>query len=473
MSTCPTYCAHLFAVGASIILAWPAAVAAQQQIVPSAPVPLSSPVMTINNDPGDQTLPHVNADLTAYTDVADNRIHFYRFSTGVDAPIPAGDSVSDTLSDVSGNRICFTREEPSGDFQVAVFDAGTSLVTEIDPQPGALRLGCAIGGDTLVYVDFGTGSGTGDIFVYDLANPSAPQALSLDLNQEQNPNVSPDGNTVVWENCPAPSNCDVMKATRSGGVWTVSTVVDTLVNEENPDSDGSWIVYDAHVGDVPNAQQIFFSPAAGGPATQLVLGEYALNPSVSRGIIGFERTDPSISFNADVFVYDIATNLLYQITSTPDVHEELNDVSVLDNGDVRVVWAANDGAAGDQNIYATTFTPIRPATYQVCPLYDGTVARKSGSAYPIKVQICDASGDNLSSSSIVLHAVSVTQVSTSVPATLDDTGNANPDLDFRYDSTLAGYAFNLSTKGYATGTYSLNFTAGADPALHSTLFAVK
>jgi hypothetical protein len=64
-------------------------------------------------------------------------------------------------------------------------------------------------------------------------------------------------------------------------------------------------------------------------------------------------------------------------------------------------------------------------------------------------------------------------VSMNTTATPDDTGNANPDFDFRYDPTLASYIFNLSTTGYPTGTYTLNFIAGADPALHSAQFAVR
>jgi len=111
--------------------------------------------------------------------------------------------------------------------------------------------------------------------------------------------------------------------------------------------------------------------------------------------------------------------------------------------------------------------------YAICPLYDQSFAKKSGSAYPIKIQLCDASGNNLSSPSITVHAVSVTRVSSSTPPAIDDTGNANPDLDFRYDATVNGYVFNLSTMGYATGTYSINFTTGSDPATHSVQFAVK
>jgi hypothetical protein len=104
------------------------------------------------------------------------------------------------------------------------------------------------------------------------------------------------------------------------------------------------------------------------------------------------------------------------------------------------------------------------------------VARKSGTTYPIKLQLCAANGQNLSSPSVVLHAISVTQASTNSPGPLDDTGNANPDFDFRYDATLdgtGGYIFNLSLLGLPTGTYNLNFRAGTDPALHSAPFAVK
>jgi len=111
--------------------------------------------------------------------------------------------------------------------------------------------------------------------------------------------------------------------------------------------------------------------------------------------------------------------------------------------------------------------------YNICPLYDAGVAKKSGSAYPIKLQLCDAAGANLSTSSVVVHAVGVTHVSSNTPALLDDTGNANPDGDFRYDATANAYVFNLSTKGYATGVYSLMFTAGSDTTVHSVMFAIK
>jgi len=113
---------------------------------------------------------------------------------------------------------------------------------------------------------------------------------------------------------------------------------------------------------------------------------------------------------------------------------------------------------------------FRP-NYQVCLLYDPTKAMKSGATLPVKLQLCDGSGNNLSSSSLTLHAVSITQTSTSISGAVQDSGNANPDNDFRFDG--GGYIFNLNTKGMAAGTYNLNFTVTGDSFVYSTPFQVK
>jgi hypothetical protein len=447
---------------------------AQQQVTPPPPIVVTTPIITINGSPGDQTDPHVNKDLASYTDTVAGQIHYYSFLSMVDAAIPSDPTFIDILSDVNGGRIAFSRIEPDRN-AIFIFDTATASLTEIDPHVGSNRLGSAIGGNTLAFVDLGSPfSRVGHMFAYDLAAnpPLAPVMLGNSTNIQQNPNVAPDGNSIVWEDCPVSiTNCDVLKAIRSGGTWTVSTVVNSPYPEGNPDTDGTWITYD--VNDFTGfGGRIHYQPVSGGIDVELAIAGSQENPSISKGFIGFESR--ATSSPADLFVYDIANNFLYQVTSTPTVHESLNNISVLDNGDVRMVWMANDGAAGDQDIHATTFTPVpHQVSYHICPLYDQNVAKKSGSTYPIKLQLCDASGNNLSSPSIAVHAVSVTRISTDTPATLDDTGSANPDFDFRYDASLAGYIFNLSTTGYATGTYSLNFTAGSDPALHSALFAVK
>ncbi|HEX6184513.1 MAG TPA: MBG domain-containing protein [Pyrinomonadaceae bacterium] len=113
-------------------------------------------------------------------------------------------------------------------------------------------------------------------------------------------------------------------------------------------------------------------------------------------------------------------------------------------------------------------------TYGVCVQYDQEKAANSGSTIPVKLQLCDAGGANVSAPGVVVQATSVIQVSTNAPATLADSGNANPDMNFRYTAGTPGmYIFNLSTKGYASGTYLLNFVVSGDPVPHSVKFSVR
>jgi hypothetical protein len=112
----------------------------------------------------------------------------------------------------------------------------------------------------------------------------------------------------------------------------------------------------------------------------------------------------------------------------------------------------------------------------VCLLYDATKAVRSGSTQPIKLQLCDGTGNNLSSASVSLHAINVTKTSDNVSGDVEDAGNANPDDDFRFDATLGGtggYIFNLKTTGMTTGTYRLNFTVAGDALIYSAPFQVR
>jgi hypothetical protein len=116
--------------------------------------------------------------------------------------------------------------------------------------------------------------------------------------------------------------------------------------------------------------------------------------------------------------------------------------------------------------------------YRACLLYDPTHAAKSGSTIPIKFQLCDAAGNDVSSPGVTVNATNVVMISTDASFTVDDSGNANPDSNFRFDGTLGptgGYIFNLQTTGLATGTYVLTFTVAGDPTTHTTelMFQVR
>ena len=445
----------------------PSRAAGQQQVTPPAPILVSSPIITINNSPGNQTDPHVSKDLAAYTDLADGHIHYYRFSTGVDAVIPSQPGNQDTLSGVGGNRICFSRQT-GPDSEVGFFDTITLSVTMVDPHPGDLRIGCAIRWDTLVYVDYAPQPiGTGDIFAYDLAAnpPVPPQAVSLDPGQEQNPNVSPDGNTVVWENCPTVTNCDIWKAVRSGGVWTASVAVSSPAFEEFPDTDGTWITYDsANQGAFPH---VYFVPVGGGPTTLLNVPGVQINPSISKGFIGFESTTPN-TVHPDIYVYDIALNILYQVTSTPGFDEQLNDISVLDNGDVRVVWAANDGdpVTGAENVYGTTFTPIKGGDFAFSGIAPLTITAGGSGSTSVSVNPTGAfnSAVNLSVSG---QSAGVTATLSPNSVTPSGGNSASSILNVSAASFVVPTNFTLTVTG-TSGALSHSATANVSVSATAT-----
>ena len=114
--------------------------------------------------------------------------------------------------------------------------------------------------------------------------------------------------------------------------------------------------------------------------------------------------------------------------------------------------------------------------YGIATLFDATRAVKSGSTLPVKLRLTDAAGADLSSAAIVVTAIRVEFVSTAASAAVQDSGNANPDGNFRFDDAVGpggGYIFNLSTKGLATGTYDLVFMVAGDPSAHAIRFQVR
>lgn len=114
-----------------------------------------------------------------------------------------------------------------------------------------------------------------------------------------------------------------------------------------------------------------------------------------------------------------------------------------------VVSALNGSAAG-----AATLT----STYDVERLPPDAVM-PAGATIPIKVQLLDASGANVSSPNTT---VTLVDVDPSPPTPINDS--------FRYDEALGGsgggYQYNLRTRGWEPGTYTLYIKASGDPVQH-------
>jgi len=127
--------------------------------------------------------------------------------------------------------------------------------------------------------------------------------------------------------------------------------------------------------------------------------------------------------------------------------------------------------AGDGNFNSASGSGTLTVGYSILVLYDQTKVHQSGSTIPIKLEITGANGNNLSSAGTVVTAAGISLVSTSVYGPVEDSGNANPDNNFKF--TVDSYTYNLQTTGLTTGVYNLYFTVGTDPTLHTVQFQIK
>ncbi len=205
---------------------------------------------------------------------------------------------------------------------------------------------------------------------------------------------------------------------------------------------------------------------------------------VSDASAGFSATDQSVTLTANVTgpasisegtvtftVRDSSNNVI----GLPVVGNVSGGVAtanyILPGGTAPQALTITGEFSGGDFTQPSSDTATLSVSFNICLLYDPTKAVKSGAAYPIKIQLCDGNGNNLSSADIVVHAVKVQQVSTAIDGDVITAGNANTDNDFRFEN--GSYILNLKTTGLSTGTYKLYFTAGDDPTLHSVEFQVK
>src|SRR6185436_3184004 len=77
-------------------------------------------------------------------------------------------------------------------------------------------------------------------------------------------------------------------------------------------------------------------------------------------------------------------------------------------------YAISYSYAGDGNFNAASGSGTLTVGYSVLALYDQTNVHQSGSTIPIKIQITNSSGANLSSANLTVTAIGVSLISTSV-----------------------------------------------------------
>jgi len=324
-------------------------------VVLLTPIPqtLNGTFQPVNNGPNDQTEPDLDCNLISYInrDLQSSRIHL--MAAPGNTPLIVPGNGTDTQPDVGGNRVAFTEDTPAG-ATIAVFDALTQFRVDI---PGAKRSHPAIGGDLIAYEDrsFFVGPNQSELGVYDLSS-QLDIRLTNDLLFDKNPAVSPTGNAVVWEKCQTDGlGCNVYAAVQtSPGVFSTSALTSAGENRQ-PDTNGQVAVY---ISDRTGENDIYVQPLAGGAATQIAIPGDQRDLSISGSLIAFESEVQLNNQNEyDIFVYNLSTATLYQVTNTPAT-EFTSRISFC-NGVGRIVYVS---AGADWDVYAFTFQiPSQPS----------------------------------------------------------------------------------------------------------------
>ena len=325
--------------------------ATENVVTPTTALPLTGILQTLNNGPGDQLDSHIDCDLAAYLDDDFTQgiqgMRYFDFATNTDHAVPTNGAASHH-PDVSGDRIAFVEHSLSGPHAI-LFDTVLQTRTVV---PGFGHLRPALGGNLLAFEQRPPSSNwlltEGEIGIYDLSIGTT-SSLTDDTQFDMQPALSPTGNVVAWTKCETnQSGCDIYTAIQTApGIFDIHALTGTSGEEGSPRTNGQLVVY---VSTRNGETDIYYQPIAGGVETRISIPGAQRIPSISGNLISFSSETPGSYY--DVFVFDINTAKLYQVTNTPQLNEGLSNVSVC-NGLARIVYGA---PAADYDLFAFTFT---------------------------------------------------------------------------------------------------------------------
>jgi hypothetical protein len=376
--------------------------------------------------------------------------------------------------DSSGNAYV-TGETGSSDFPTAnalqpnYHGAGDVFITKLDSS-----------GSGLIYSTYLGGSGEDDGLAISVDN-SGNAYIAGFTSSSDFPVINP-----IQSSNRGPNDALVLKLNAAGSALVYSTYLGGTADDKGRgitvDSSGNAYVtgFTCSQTDFPTVHPIQSSDPGGCDAFVSKIGSLASTTTSIISSVNPSTAGQSVTFTATVVALGNGSP-----TGTVTFADGASILGIVVVGSGQAIFGTSTLAVGTHQIRAAyggdnAFAPssgslTQNVEYGICALYDQTRSVHSGATFPIKIEICDANGKDLSSSSIAVHATQVTSVS-GFSGPVDDAGNANPDDNFRFDNTLGttgGYIFNLKTTGLGPGTYSLQFTVTGDPVIHSVNFGVK
>ena len=309
----------------------PLAASNSNKVVAQSPIPmLTGTTQPIAIGSADQTNPSVSCDLACYTNddlEGSSTVRYFDFATNTEHVVP-GNGL-DRLSDTDGRRVAFTRLDGSGD-HVGIYDIASQTTSFV---PGNQNGAPAIGGNLIAFMHGPLFITTPDIEVYD-QNTGIVTQLTNDTLSDWRPSVSPDGNVVVWEKCQQANvtGCDIYAATQTGpGAFTTRQLTSAGENH-SADTNGQVVVYISNKG---GENDVYVQRVDGSTEMHLSIPDDQRDVRISGNLVVFESKNGT---DYDVFLYDLSSARLFQVTNTPDISETLSDVVAGCNGVNRIVY---------------------------------------------------------------------------------------------------------------------------------------
>ena len=292
----------------------------------------------INNGLGKQSDPHIQGDLVSYTDddlMGTTNVHYFDLATNTDHVVPGNGA--DSESEVNTGHIAFTESTPLGT-QIVLFDTATQTRNVIDGYGFSKP---SFGGDYLMFEDR---SSTEYLHDSDISGYLIPNNFffhqTLDPQPDTNPIVSQAGNAMLYQKCQtAGVGCSFQGflVFQPGQVPNAITIP-TCPGASQYDVNNDYVL--AYTSNKDGDTDVYIQPIVGTtPETRLLIPGEQRNVSISGNLVAFESpVQLGNVLEYDIFVYDISTAKLYQVTNTP-VDETLSDISVKDDF-ARIVYAA-------------------------------------------------------------------------------------------------------------------------------------
>jgi len=348
----------LIVIAAMLSLAWTPTQLTAHSISPNqqtSTIPmLPGTTRPISTAPGNQTNPHPTCGSASYTNddlEGVSSIRYFDFNNNSEFFIP-GNGL-DRLSDTDGHQVAFTELGASGD-QLFIYDLTSHFTT---PIPGIRNFDPAIANSEVAFVH-GNSWPASDIAVFDEATMTTT-LLTNDGLVNRDPALSPDGKVVVWEKCQLDlTGCDIYSATKTGPGTFTTRQLTTAGEDRFPDTDGQLVTY---ISDKNGDRDIYIQRLDGGSEKRITMSGDEYDARISKNLIVFE-SKPGPSY--DVFLYDLNTARLYQVTKTDDRDEMLSDVVAGCDGINRIMFVL-PGTFGDEDVWETEFQLPNSTTEQL------------------------------------------------------------------------------------------------------------